>query len=214
MPGSTFATTITVDLDPLIEGMSTIEREQVPYAASRTVNGLALAVQDAIRKGLRERFTIRQDYAIRYGIKIPRFAKKTDQPIVAQITIPADFDYWWKFQTGEEKVPRGANLAITSSTAFPMRSAPRGKRPRDYGFDESGKGSNRTFVIESGKSPGIYSRTGPKKGDITQLFHFDQSAPTPVFDFYELARRTVAALTQAIFAKEFANAMATRRVDG
>jgi len=203
--------TINVEIEPLIESITALEREQVPFAASRTVNALAVLVQDAIRTGLRERFTIRQDYALRYGIKIPRFAKKGDHPIAAQVVIPEAFDYLWKFQTGETKVPRGANLAITDSSAFPERSAPRGKRPRDLGLGEDGRGSDRTFVIESGAVPGIYQRTGPGKRDIRLLFHFARSAPTPVFDFYDVANRTVQANLQPVFQREFTNALATAK---
>src|SRR6185312_1628785 len=166
--------TINVEIEPLIADITALEREQVPFAASRTVNALAILVQSAIRDGLRERFTIRQDYALRFGIKIPRFATKTDSPMVTQVLIPAEFDYLWKFQTGEVKVPRGGaqNLAITSSSEFPLRYAPQGKRPKNLDLGDDGKGIDRTFVIESGATPGIYQRTGPKKRDIKLLFHF------------------------------------------
>ena len=203
--------TIDVELDPLVDGMSDIEREQIPFAASRTVNGLALLIQDAIRTELRQRFTIRQDYAIRYGIKIPRFATKADQPIQTQVTIPEAFDYWWKFQTGETKQPHGKDLAITATSAFPQRSAPAGQRPRDYGLGPDGKGSSRTFVIDSGATPGIYQRVGSGKHDIRLLFHFAPSAPTPVFDFYAIADRVVQANTQPVFQAEMSHALETAR---
>lgn len=208
MPGIT----IDVEIGAFTESMNDLERTQIPFATSRTVNGLALLIQDAIRTGLRERFTVRQDYQVRYGIKIPRFAKKEDDPIQAEVVIPPEFDHWWKFQTGETKRPHGGlNLAITSSAAFPQRVAPRGQRPRDLALGDDGKGADRTFVIDSGATPGIYQRTGKGKRDIRLLFHFARSAPTPVFDFYAIAERVVQTRLQAVFAHEMTNAIATAK---
>jgi hypothetical protein len=211
---------IDIDIAPTVQFLTELQQEQVPYAVSRAVNDIAVEVQNGIRAGMNERFTIRKAWVL-MGVKIPKFSNKRDNPISVTVEIAPDRDFMNKFEAGGQKFPRvGSNIAVPTPAVRPSKSGivPNSMRPRAFGFQTTTtkrgaaqtKGDQRTFIIDNGRTPGIYQRTGSKS--LRLLYKFFKSVPIPMsLRFQDSAKNIVNNRFDEIFAKRLAEALRTAK---
>lgn len=217
MPG----VNISVDVGPMVQWLTDVQTNQIPYATSRAVNDLATEVQAAIQDGMRERFTIRRDWVLK-GVRIAKFSNKKDNPIMATIDIAPDRDFMSKFESGGQKHSRvGKFVAVPTPAVRGSRAGivPDSLRPRAFGFQASTtklngttqyKGMQRTFIIETGAHPGIYQRTGSNA--VRLLYKFFKSVPIPMtLRFHSTAQARIDARWAEIFRRRLSEALASAR---
>jgi hypothetical protein len=218
MPG----VNISVDVGPMVQWLTDLQSEQIPFATSRAVNDLAKEVQAAIQEGMKQRFIIRRDWVLQ-GVRISKFSDKHDTPIMATIDIAPDRRFLPKFEEGDTKYPRfGTHIAVPTPAIRVSGSGviPVGWRPKSFGFAETTtkrgavqiKGDRRTFILLNTASPGIYQRTGPGARAIKMLYKFFVSVPTPrSLHFKEGAQKVCTARFRFIFKKRLGEALATAK---
>lgn len=198
---------------------------QLPFAASRTVNGLALTAQKEIRADLPQHFTVRRRTFLESSIRV-KLGTKADP--VAEVGVPqragSNIDQSLALQEfgGEERPKRAKELAVPLSGARPTPQAitPPSKWPsrlkrafhiKTAGGQElvlqrvggkKGRGRRATFgPVEAGKDPGL------------RVMYLEEPSVTirPRFHFLDTCLRVVRRDAQALFAKEWANAIRTAR---
>ena len=208
---------ISVDVGPLVQYLTDLQSEQIPFAVSRAINDLALEVQTSIQEGMKQRFIIRRDWVLR-GVKISHFSSKKESPIHATVEISPDRYFLPRFEDGGTKTPRsGPNLAVPTDSVRGSRQniIPGSMRPKAFGFQTSTtkrgatqiKGNQRTFIIPD---LGIFQRTGPKT--LRLLYRFFKSVPIPMsLHFHDSATKVINARFVDIFRKRLAEALATAK---
>jgi hypothetical protein len=212
---------ISVDVGPLVQWLTDLQTQQVPFATAKAISDLGVEVQEAIRDGERERFTIRRDWVLK-GVKIPKFPTKRDDPISITVMMSPDRDFMNKFEQGGTKLPRVRGNIAMPTTALKSRKGivPDAMRPRNLQLRDSTtrggkiqtKGLQRTFLLANGRAPGIYQRTGSQKGAIRMLYKFYSSVPIPAsLRFNATASKVVNARFRELFRVRLAQALATAR---
>ena len=223
---------ITVDIDrkALDRRLTAIEERQIPFALSKTLNKTAIQIQEGIRKGMEERFTLRRKTFVLRGIKIERQAFATKKRLQA-VRIHVDetrTDFLNKFEEGEEKrAHTGRRFVAPSSEVFRLKSGiiPRSQRPASFKFDTAGRGSRGTFVVQGRdgrrfifqRARGSKRQLGPfapgeRDPNTKLLYTVLTRAETPrSLRFVETATRIYQASFQANFDHYFAEAMRTAR---
>lgn len=210
---------VAVDLAAFNQFFTDLSEKQVPYAASRALNDVALGIQNAEQASIAQHFLLRRPEWTLQGVKIPKFSNKNDTPLSVSVvmdTAAGRGDIMTKFEVGGTKTPRGANLAIPIM-ARPSRGQiiPKGMRPRALGLHAVGRsirGNQRTFILplKNGQT-GIFQRMSG--GTIRLLYFLKPTAPLPAsLHFYDTASRPlIDELWEHNFNERFAEAMRTAR---
>ena len=176
---------------------------------SRAVNQTAFDLQNAMRKGLQDRFVIRAGKA-RYLaslVEIRHKSNKGDIPIWAEVGIQTK-SLLAKFEAGGVKsaLDPSEPIAIPSTNIRPSFSAlaPLALYPKNLGLvPRHGvvgmvpakkhitargvvqlKGKSRTFVLDPStmfgvKTWGVYQRIGPRRSDVRLIWTFKPKIPIP-----------------------------------
>src|SRR5690349_13251347 len=97
--------------------LTSLFRDQLPFANSLALNRTGLAVQKAERAGISERFIIRRPW-VTQGITIPRFSDKHDQPLKITIALDVTRAFLAKFEPGGAKTETAAGPIAIPSTAL------------------------------------------------------------------------------------------------
>lgn len=209
---------IRCDIEAFKKVFTDAEKEQIPYATSRSLNITAKEAQAALQGAMRQNFIIRRPWVLQEGVKIKHFSDKRDNPMYTRIEVGEKADFLEKFETGGTKTPRSsANLAVPIA-ARPSKSAvvPPHLWIKSLQLHPVGKtvrGNEHTFVMQtrSGRK-GIFQRTGPGKRDYVLLYWLTPSVPIPpALHFEETIRRVVEERWPKNFEQFFAEAMRTAR---
>lgn len=210
---------ISLDFDKFRSILTDVADRQVPYAASRALNDVALSIQESERETVKSNFILRRPEWILQGVKIPKFSNKNDNPMSVSVIIDEGAgrgDIMSKFEAGGTKTPRGSNLAIPiMARQSRQQIIPKDLRPRALNLHPVGRstrGDKRTFMLPvKGGRFGIFQRTGP--GQIRLLYLLKPSAPLPAsLHFYDHASRPlIEELWELNFAERFAEAQRTAR---
>ena len=210
---------IKVDFDKFRSIITDVSDRQIPYAASRALNDVALALQESERESIKRNFILRRPEWTLQGVKIPKFTKKTDSPMSISVVMDEAAgrgDIMSKFESGGTKTPRGHHLAVPIlARPSRMQIIPKDLRPRALALHAVGKsirGNQGTFMLPlkgSGRF-GIFQRRGK---DIRLLYVLRGSAPLPSnLHFYDNASKPlIEELWELNFAERFAEAQRTAR---
>jgi len=150
--------------------------DQLPFAAMKALNRTGNAVQDAQRKGQRQRFEVRRTQWADRSVKRGRGDFATKQRLQAIVRIeaygdPSRSDVLTQHEKAGTKRPKSGKRLAIPVEARPGRSkaAYHKEKPKAFGFTPHGKsrrvytGDRRTFmVLNPDGSGGIYQRTGRK----------------------------------------------------
>lgn len=227
-----------VDPTPAKEWLAGLFANQLPFATSLALNETAKDAQNAIRAGLKERFTIRRAW-VEQGITIPRFSDKMDRPMSVTIQVDPERSFLAKFEGGGVKYGSEAQpIAIPAPAIRPafVDLPPLALYPKNLGLvarkDVTGikpprahitkrgvleiQGKRRTFVLTTDmfgvNVPGVYQRTGPGKHDFQLLWAYKPQIPIPAkLDFVETAQATVDAKWGPRFNAAFDRAVRTAK---
>lgn len=145
--------------------------KQWQFATSVALNQTAKDFQEAQRRGMAQRFTLRRRTWAERSIKIRRgdFAKRDRLEVTIRVETPGDAsrsDILAKFEGGGVKRPQGSRLAIPAEVKRTQAGViSKSLRPRALGFRDIAPGvavgAKRTFMIRTpGGGGGIFQRTG------------------------------------------------------
>lgn len=169
---------IVVDTKEFTRAMTELERNQLPFATSKAINGTLLAFQKAEQGELRDQFLLRRTRWVLQGVKINRedFARK--DKLEGRVHLDRQRDFLEKFERGGIKRPRsGRSLAIPKE----IRKNPRTiisaeRRPKAFHFPLQPQRSGplaQVFlltrekrIIRRGKVVGL----DPRAGAVQRLF--------------------------------------------
>jgi hypothetical protein len=142
--------------------------DQIPYAMSVAINGLAKDVQEANFYSIKHNFHVRREPFLKYSNKISQFAKKDAlMAVIGIVPVGENKDsVYTKFQDGGVKTSiTGGKIAVPSSdlgigvnAIIPQRLRPRNLPSattakitahdgRQYIFTTLGRGKNRQFRL-------------------------------------------------------------------
>lgn len=189
---------VTNNIDQFKRGLNLVQREQIPYAASRAINDTAVDAQEAVQEAIPHIFENRKKWWLKRqptGIKV-KFSNKKN--LHAQVFTNA---YFAKIQAeGGTKKPKTArNLAI------PTKAVPNRYRT-SHGAREMVADRGNVFRNEKG----VFKRTGKRK--ITLLWSFSPSASiTRVFNFHEIIQKVVKRRFSKHFEKRLNEALASAK---
>ncbi|HEX6940904.1 MAG TPA: hypothetical protein VF158_15915 [Longimicrobiales bacterium] len=233
---------ITLDTNATaVEGwVRAIFHDQLPFATSRAINATAFDARDAIRAGVRDRFTIRRRWVVN-GIQIPKGGRATKQKLEAVVELERRRAFLAKFEEGGTK--RGTpTMPIAIPTEHirptPEKIPPLALYPKNLRLQErrdvSGmlaarttltgrgvvqlKGKRRTFVIDPQHHRadpelwGVWQRFGPRRHQIRLIWAYRRSIPIPAtLSFVETGERTVRERWDHNFTRAFDRAIRTAR---
>lgn len=190
---------LKADFAPLIRKLTYVQKQQVPFAASRAINDIAKDSQQAIQQHIRTVYKNRKIWWLQQqptGIKV-RFSSKRN--LKSSVFTKA---YFAQLQeTGGTKTPRrGRALAI-----------PTAKTPRK--FHKSG--GARAILRDDPKAfsagrAGIFRRVGKNK--VVRVFGYANKASVkPALNFERIARATAQSTGRMHFERRLREALATAR---
>jgi hypothetical protein len=164
-------TVITLDTAPFIADLDALAQRQIPFAAMKATNDVALVFQTREIAQLHEVFTIRRAQWADRSIKITQFAKKTDLTATVAVRAPGDAsrsDILGKFENWTTKTGRdGGDVAVPvqvrRSGADIIRA---NERPRSFHFTLEGSANGDT-VYRGDRGAVLIKRPG-KEGIILQ----------------------------------------------
>jgi hypothetical protein len=144
--------------------------KQLPFAAAKTLTTTAKGAQTEVLSKLGRKFTLRNNWFrpnTPLGIKV-KPAKKTN--LAAEVG--TNFDALEKFETGKDKTPRGAHLAI------PTGNVRRNKRQIIQRSQRPGAlRGKRTFVIPTRSGPVLFQRKYKgKRSRVIALYNLETRA--------------------------------------
>lgn len=226
--------TLDVDIAGCNDWLTDVGDRQLPFAASKMLNALALDVQAAERAHLRDIFTLRRPQWADRSIKITHFAKKTELWATVAVSppgAPQKSDILGKFEDQTEKTPAQGGRSIVIPTADTKRTAggiiSRGMRPRALHFqrakNSTGRGQYTVFVgdretvlLQRPDGSGlIVQKNGPHKAgtrDGTVLYVLRPSVRIrPELHFKAIGERVVLARTAERWDEAAALALSTAR---
>lgn len=180
--------------------------KQIRFATAVALTKTAKQAQTAAITSLKNNFTIRNNWiepGNKLGIRITPARKDN---LTAEVKTAADF--LKKFETGEDKLPRGKRLAIPTANVRRNKKdiIPRGLRP-------SALRDKRTFVLETKSGPVLFQRKFKgKRSQIVALYNLESKARIKKRpSFYAPVDNAVRANFNSNFNEAVANAFKTAR---
>jgi len=168
------------DFTPALKLFRNVER-QIPFATAQAINSTLTGAQREIRGGLNRRFTLRRKQFIERTIKINRQDFATKTKLEGKLQVDRDRPVLAKHERGGRKQAKSGHLAIPTGTRHRRTKRFPTLKSRYGPFRRRGSrilGKDRTFIISSGASPGLFQRTGRgRRSKIKQLYAFKRSVP-------------------------------------
>lgn len=202
---------VEIDFRPVRRSLTSLERDQLPFATALTLTQLAGAARDEmVERVLPEVFELRNRHLQR-GFRI-RAARKTR---LESVVFSKDPEILAKQEEGGPVPIRGRYRAVPQRPITQRRTSggqiPRRLRPPAI-FDD---GSGRYFVadLDNGK-PAIFGFLGRITEDaVPQLLYVleEDVSLDPALRFAETVRQVVARDAEETFARALQRAVATRR---
>ncbi len=206
------------DFTPALRLFSAVER-QIPYATAGAINTTLTTAQREIRGGLERRFTLRRKQFIERTIKINRQDFATKTKLEGRLQVDRDRPVLAKHEHGGRKQPKSGHLAIPTGTRHRRTKRFPTLKSRYGPFRHQGRrllGKDRTFIIATGSSAGLYQRTGRgRRSKIKQLYAFKRSVPIEArLRFVETATRVIHRDYARNFHRALDRAMHTAKASG
>lgn len=187
---------VRADFTPALRFVGSVQR-QIPYATALAINDTLVGAQKEIRQGLHRRFDLRRKKFIERTIKINRkdFAKKTK--LEGTLRVDPRRPVLAKHERGGIQRPEGQHFAVPTGTKkkrtrrFPTLKKRYGPFRRRGGQILGAE--ERTFIIATGRAPGLYKRVGKgKRSRVRQLYAFKRRVSLDArLDFIATAGRVV-----------------------
>jgi hypothetical protein len=202
--------TVQADFTQLTKNLSRIQREQVPFAISLTLNELGLDVANAITVQMDRYLDRPTPFTKRAFIKGKTFngkraTKKNFEAIVEAKQIQAEY---LKFQ-----IAGGTRLPNKTAILVPTRAAGLNKYGNISRANQKkiAKSEGKFFKagVREGKTPGVYKRTAKKIEPYA--FYVDSATYDPIFPIDKIARGVVGNRLKKQFEKALARALQTAR---
>lgn len=197
--------TITLDTKRTLGELTSLARDQLPFATANAINYTGDEIQEAERQHIRASFTLRRpDFILMNTAKRLSPAARKDR---LEITLGTDprVDFMPKFEGGDPKRPQGRAIAVGKAARRTARDIiPKSQRPRAFGFKVSFptkaggrmyQGERGTFMVRKADGSGfIAQRTGRGKASKIEILYVLLSRParTPAtLTFVPIAERIV-----------------------
>lgn len=221
--------TIRVDARSALGYFNSLSR-QVPFAASKAVNNLAVLGQRRVQAGLGERFTLRRRTFVERTVKMLRWANK--RMLVATVAIDPRRDFLAKFEAGGVKKPQGNFLTVPVAVRRNKSDIiVKSMRVRELQLraqrTSSGavqlKGKHRTFALKGTTGGMILQRVGRRSrgaatlaqeiaaGRVRVLYAFKRSVPIPASLRFQSTFADSAKEWPRVFEAAWEQALATAR---
>lgn len=215
----------TDGIDKAIDKLTDLQKLQIPFAESRTVNALAYGVQqDTIRRLLPEKFNLRTDWwkpGRKTGVNYFPSHKRQYPEVKAIVNTLAPFMEMQ--ETGGTKRPRPGEAFIPVPTYNAQPDKKQRIRPnrRYRALVKGGKAGRRTLMHRKSPWIGTLKNARPSVAvrlldefrlPIAVMYHgVDSVTIKPRFGFRANAQRYFNENHQTIWNREIANALATAR---
>ena len=201
---------IKADFTQLTRKLNRVQREQVPFAISLTLNALAQDAANAITVQM-DRYLDRptpftkKAYVGGRGFKGKRASKRNLEAILIPGEVQAEY---LKFQ-----IAGGTRLPDKTAILVPTRAAGLNKYGNISRANQKkiAKGEGKFFKagIREGKTPGVYKRTAKKIEPYA--FYVDSATYKPIFPIEKIANGVVQNRLKKQFQKALAKALQTAR---
>lgn len=148
--------TASIDTNALRDYLTDVAENQIPFAASKMLNALALDVQRAERAHIHEIFQVRRSQWVDRNVKVTHWAKKTELYAAVGIVSPGDgerSDILGKFEDQTTKAPRQGGKAIVIPADAKRTKAgvvSKAMRPRALNLQQTGVSKDGRFTIYVG----------------------------------------------------------------
>ena len=193
--------------------LNSVQRKQLPFAFSKTLNDTAFQVRKTVTGPTYNRaFDVKNRKFAGQSFRVFKSTKRKLEASVTQVKVRQLYRGNLKMHAeGGVKRPRAGNIAIPSDKIKAKRTRTgrigQANRPRQL------LEKPRTFiaVMPSGKR-GIWQRRGKKRLPIDLLYTLDKSVRiTKEYMFFEDGSKVVRKKLQRNFSKAFDHAMKTRK---
>ena len=146
----------------------------IPWTIQQTINDLLKMAQLAQYETMRKNFTIRNESFLKYSVRLAFATRSSQRGSISMAGLGSQAESVFStFETGGTKTPRGNNIAVPSTNAWPNRGSKRPGRNAPRNLQNSfvmKKGGNKFIMVRKGK--------GRKKPPVL-MYSLEQSVRIP-----------------------------------
>ena len=128
----------------------------LPWVFQNAINDTLKAAQQAQYATMRSNFTIRNDAFLKYSVKLAFASRSSQRGSISMAGLGSQAESVFNtFEGGGTKTPRGKNLAVPSTNAWPNRGSKRPGRNAPRNLTNSfvmKKGADKFIMVRKGKN--------------------------------------------------------------
>ena len=193
---------LKADIKQLTKKLNKVQRQQIPFAASNTLNDLAFMARTELRKQAKKKFDNPIDFTLN-GFQVVK-AKKTN--LISVVFIESKRYEYMKLEVeGGVRMPKQRALVIPTSK-MPLNKYGNMKRKQIKTL----LGKRNVFSGKVNGKPGIWQNNDNRT--VTRLASYKPSAPyKPLFHFEKIVKGIVNSKFRNTFEKNLKHAIKTKR---